>query len=251
MQRILLLGGTSEAGALAAALAARGDAAVYSYAGRTGTPKAQPLPTRIGGFGGVQGLIAYLRQEAITHVIDATHPFAATMSANAVAACAVAGVALGAFERPPWCAQPRDRWMHVPDVAAACRGLPDRPARIFLAIGRQHLAAFSVRSEHVYLLRLVDPPDEKLPLPHTHVVVARGPFTCEADMDLLRAHRIELVVTRNAGGKGAWSKLAAARALGLPVIMIDRPDLPPRPTWATVREVLDWLDHDSPADLGE
>jgi len=251
MTRILLLGGTTEASALAADLAARGDDAVFSYAGRTGAPKAQPLPTRIGGFGGIEGLKAYLVREAITHVIDATHPFAAEMSANAVAACAGTGVALCAFERPPWQAGQGDRWTHAPDLAAACAALPKAPARVFLAIGKQHLETFASRPEHFYLLRLVDPPEAPLPMPCAEAVIARGPFDAESDTALLREHRIGLVVAKNAGGSGARSKLDAARVLGLPVILIDRPRLPPRRVCASVIEVLDWVDHCASAERGE
>lgn len=241
--RVLLLGGTTEAMDMARALAAAGIAAVFSYAGRTAAPATPPLPMRIGGFGGPEGLRAYLRAEAITHLIDATHPFAARMSHNAVAACAAEGFPLLALERPAWTAGPGDRWTHVPDMEAAAAALPAAPASVFLAIGRQELAAFAGRPEHRYLLRLVDPPEGTLPLPQTEVVVARGPFTAEGDRDLMARHGIGIVLSKNAGGRGAEGKLAAARTLGLPVIMVDRPALPARPVAATVGEAMDWLAH--------
>ena len=241
---MLLLGGTTEANALAEALAARGVRAVYSYAGRVAEPRARPLPVRVGGFGGVAGLGAWLRAEGIGAVIDATHPFAARMSANAVAACAAEHVPLLAFERPAWRAGPGDRWTHVPDLAAAARALPPEPATVFLAIGKQGLAPFAARAEHRYLLRLVDPVAAP-PLPDAEVVVARGPFTAAGDLGLLRAHRVGLVVAKNSGGAGAEAKLLAARALGLPVLMIDRPPVPPRPVAASVAEVLGWLAHEA------
>jgi precorrin-6A/cobalt-precorrin-6A reductase len=247
MTRILLLGGTTEAGDLARALAGLGADAVFSYAGRTGAPVAQPLPTRVGGFGGVAGLAEYLRAEAITHVIDATHPFAAQMSRNAVAAAAQCERPLIALERPAWRAEPGDRWTHVADIPAAVEALPDRPARVFLAIGRQHLAPFALRPQHHYLLRLVDDPPA-LPLPDATAVVARGPFAVEGDLALLQSHRITHVVTKNAGGRGAEAKLIAARRLGVPVIVIDRPPLPRRVVAGTVDQVLRWLGHS--ADLG-
>jgi precorrin-6A/cobalt-precorrin-6A reductase len=235
---LLILGGTTEGLALARAFAARGVPAIHSLAGRTATPQTGGLPSRIGGFGGVAGLAAFLRDHGIAQVVDATHPFAARISRNAVAACAETGVPLLALERPGWRAGPGDRWTRVPDLAAAAAALPEDPARVFLAIGRQHLAAFAGRPEHWYLLRLVDPPAAPLPLPRALAVVDRGPFDAAADAALLAAHRIGLVVARDAGGDGARGKLDAARARGLPVILIDRPALPPRETVPTPEAVL-------------
>jgi precorrin-6A/cobalt-precorrin-6A reductase len=214
---------------------------VFSYAGRTATPIAQPLPTRVGGFGGVDGLSEYLRHEGITHVIDATHPFARQISANAVDACAQTGTPLIAYAREPWVAGPDDQWRHVRTIEEAAAALPDRPARIFLAIGKQHVGAFAVQSQHFYLLRLVDAPATTLPLPNVEIVLARGPFTVEGDLALLRSHRITHVVARNAGGEGAKAKLEAARALCLPVIMIDRPSLPVRRMAQSVDQIMHWL----------
>ncbi|MGQ0564481.1 MAG: precorrin-6A/cobalt-precorrin-6A reductase, partial [Gemmobacter sp.] len=154
--RVLLLGGTTEAGQMAEGLAGAGIDAVYSYAGRTERPVSPPIPHRTGGFGGVEGLVAWLRAERISHVIDATHPFAAQMSRHAVAASAALSLPLIALERPPWTPVPGDRWTHVPDIPAAVAALPDTPARVFLAIGRQEVAAFAALP-HRYLLRLVDP----------------------------------------------------------------------------------------------
>lgn len=244
MGRVLLLGGTSEANALAGALAEAGWPAVYSYAGRVAAPRARPLPVRVGGFGGVEGLGAYLRAEDIAAVVDATHPFAARISANARAACAAEGVPLIAFERPAWRAGPGDRWMHVADPAAAAAALPPEPTTVFLAIGKQGLAPFAARLGYRYLLRLVDPP-ESPPLAGAAVVIARGPFTVAGDLALMRAHRVGLVVAKNSGGAGAEAKLIAARDLGLPVIMIDRPASPDRRVAGTVAEVMRWLAHEA------
>ncbi|WP_371225663.1 cobalt-precorrin-6A reductase [Roseovarius sp. 2305UL8-3] len=243
MPRILVLGGTSEASALARALAKRGDDVVFSYAGRTAAPVDQPLPTRVGGFGGASGLAAFLQEGGFTHVIDATHPFASGMSHNAVAACAEADVPLAAFERPPWQAEPGDDWHHVPDLAGAIAALPDAPSRVFLAIGKQTLDGFAARAQHHYLLRLVDPPDGPLPLPNAKAVIARGPFDVDGDRALLLAHKTDLIVAKNSGGTGAAAKLQAARDLGLPVILIERPHVPPRTVLARLEDVLDWLDH--------
>jgi precorrin-6A/cobalt-precorrin-6A reductase len=241
MTRILLLGGTTEAGLMAQAIADAGLAGVYSYAGRTEAPMGQPIHMRVGGFGGVEGLRAYLKAEGISHVIDATHPFAAQMSRNAVAACGAEGVPLIALERAPWVPGDGDRWTHVADIAAAVAALGGVPKRVFLAIGRQHLDPFAAPPQHAYLLRLVDAPTGPLPLPQAEVVVARGPFDVAGDTALMQSHGTEIVVAKNAGGKGAVAKIAAARALGLPVVMIDRPQLPERRVARTVTEVIGWL----------
>ncbi len=238
-----MLGGTTEASALAVRLAARGDAAVLSYAGRVATPKAQPLPVRVGGFGGVDGLTAYLRTHRVSHVVDATHPFAARISANAVAACATVGVPLVTLTRPAWQAVAGDRWTHVADIDAAVAALAGPPRRVMLALGRMHVDAFLAQPQHHYLLRFVDAPDAPPALPQHDLVVDRGPFTAEGDRRLMVAHGIDLVVCKNAGGSGAEAKLIAARALGLPVLLIDRPVLPVRTEYSRVEEVLDWIDH--------
>lgn len=228
---------------MARALASAGIDAVYSYAGRTGAPVAQPVPVRVGGFGGAEGMAGYLRDEAISHVIDATHPFAAQISRNAALACAATGTPLCALERPAWTPGPGDRWTRVADIDAAVAALPEAPARVFLAIGRQTLEPFAARPRHHYLLRLVDPPEGPLPLPRAEAVIARGPFDVAGDTALLRDHAITHIVAKNAGGAGAGAKLAAARALGLPVILIDRPAPPPRQSLSSVAEVMDWLGH--------
>lgn len=237
----LILAGTLEATALARALAERGIAGTVSLAGRVARPQRQPLPQRVGGFGGAEGLAAWLRARKVSHVIDATHPFAAQISANAVAACAATGTPLVALTRPPWAPVPGDRWQRVGDIGAAVAAL-DRPrSRVLLAIGRQNLPAFAVHPQHAYLLRLVDPPETPLPFPDATVIVDRGPFDAAADRALMERHGIELVVSKNAGGTGAYAKIAAARALDLPVVMIDRPALPPRAELHDVPAVLDWL----------
>lgn len=246
---LLVLGGTSEATALCRRLADAGIAGTVSLAGRVSRPVRQPLPQRVGGFGGIAGLVDYLRENGVTHVVDATHPFAAQMSAHAVAACAEAGVPLLALTRPPWTPESGDDWHQVPDIAGAVAAL-DRPAmRVMLAVGRMHLQDFAANPQHVYLLRLVDPPITAPPFPDHHVIVDRGPFTLEADRALLTEHRIDLVVSKNAGGSAAVAKITAARELGLPVIMIDRPALPDRRETHDLGAVMDWIAH-APTDLG-
>lgn len=238
-----MLGGTTEASALARLLAGQGIAATLSYAGRTRAPLAQPVPVRVGGFGGVEGLAAYLREHHVTHLVDATHPFAATMSASAVAGARLAGVPHIALTRPAWTPGPGDRWRPVPDIAGAVAALAGPPRRVMLALGRMHVAAFAAQPQHHYLLRFVDVPDLPPPLPDHALVVDRGPFTPAGDTALLSDHGIDLVVCKNAGGTGAEAKLAAACALGLPVLMIDRPAIPARHETSRPAEVLEWLAH--------
>lgn len=240
--KLLILGGTTEASVLARKVAEAGLPAVFSYAGRVDRPREQPVPVRVGGFGGVAGLARYLCAQAISHVIDATHPFAAQMSTNAVMACAATGVPLIALTRAPWSAGPGDHWTRVSDMDAAVAALAGPPRRVFLAVGRMHLAAFAAQPQHRYLLRLVDRPDA-LPLPGASVVIDRGPFSVESDIEVLRHHQIEWVVSKNAGGTGARSKIDAARQLGVPVLMIDRPAIPARPEAQTPAQVLGWLAH--------
>ncbi|SFD87624.1 precorrin-6A reductase [Sulfitobacter brevis] len=241
--RVLLLGGTTDASAMAQALAEAGVDAVFSYAGRTLAPVAQPLPTRVGGFGGVSGLRAYLHTEAITHVIDATHPFAAGMSQNAFAVCATQRMPLIRLERPKWQAEQGDNWTMVRGISNIPDALPDAPSVVFLAIGKQQIGLFAAKPQHHYILRLVDASESDLPLPQTTVVIARGPFTTEGDTDLMRTHAVTHVVAKNAGGEAARAKLTAARALGLPVIMADRPTLPGTNVVESVAQVMRWLGH--------
>ncbi|SDC37349.1 cobalt-precorrin-6A reductase [Ruegeria marina] len=243
MSHLLILGGTTEANALARAVAEAGLNATYSYAGRVEDPRAQPIPTRVGGFGGILGLADYIRANNVTHVIDATHPFAAQMSANACAACARTGTPLAALTRPAWVAGSGDDWRHVPDIAGAVAALDGPPQRVFLAVGRMHLQDFAAQPQHDYLLRLVDAPAGPLPLPKAEVVVSRGPFTREGDKALMEIHKTQLVVSKNAGGTGARAKLDAARDLGLPVLMIDRPVLPSRTELHDTGDVIRWLAH--------
>ncbi len=245
MPNTLILGGTSEASALARLVAASGLRAILSYAGRVERPRAQPVPVRVGGFGGIEGLITYLREQKVTHLVDATHPFAARMSGHAVAAAEAAGVAHVALTRPAWQAEMGDSWTHVPSLDAAVALLDRPPARIMLALGRMHVDAFLAAPQHHYLLRFVDAPAEPPALPHYQLVIDRGPFGMEADMRLMQAHGTELILCKNAGGEGAKAKLDAARRLSLPVVMIDRPPLPDRQELHSPEAVLRWIGHDA------
>jgi len=224
--RLLVLGGTSEARQLAGRLAQAPDIyAVMSLAGRTNAPAPVGLPTRVGGFGGVDGLIRYLTEARIDRVIDATHPFAERISANARAACAALGVQLAVFSRPPWRAQQGDRWTEVADNASAARALGDAKRRVFLTIGRLGVSAFRASPQHDYLIRSIEPPDRQDLPPLSTVILARGPFDCADEIALMRERRIDVVVTKNSGGALTYAKIEAARALNLEVIMITPPAL--------------------------
>jgi precorrin-6A/cobalt-precorrin-6A reductase len=236
--RVLILGGTTEASAIARALA--GDARyapVLSLAGRTRAPVAPPIPWRIGGFGGAAGLADYLRAERIAAVIDATHPFAARMKGHAIEAASIAGIPHLAVLRPPWMAQPGDQWTLVPTMHAAAAALGGEPRRVFLTVGQGELAPFG--PPHRYLLRSVDAPPN--PPPGATVITARGPFTAEADRALMLEHGIDTLVTKNSGGVAVEGKVAAARALGIAVIMVARPDPPAAPTVPDAAGALHWL----------
>jgi precorrin-6A/cobalt-precorrin-6A reductase len=244
MTRILILGGTAEARALAAALAGRNDLAVtLSLAGRTAEPLPQPVPVRSGGFGGAGGLADYLRAERIDVLIDATHPYAAAISANAAEAARAARVPLIALRRPPWRKVQGDIWTEVDTMEEAVEALGQAPRRVFLALGRKELRPFEAAPQHVYLVRSVDPVDPPLAVPHAIYLTARGPFSEDEDRALIDRHRIEVIVAKNSGGDATYGKIAAARALHLPVIMLKRPSLPEVESVATVEDALGLLDH--------
>jgi len=242
--KILILGGTAEARQLAAALADRNAFAVkLSLAGRTAQPAPQPVPVRIGGFGGADGLAAYLSDERIDVLIDATHPYAAIISANAVKAADATGIKLLALRRPAWPRADGDIWFEVKTIEDAVEALGTAPRRVFVALGRKELEPFAVAPQHFYLVRSVDPVDPPLAVPQASYITARGPFTEAEDNALLERHRIETIIAKNSGGDAAYGKIGAARALRLPVIMLKRPALPEAASVETVEEVLAWLDH--------
>jgi precorrin-6A/cobalt-precorrin-6A reductase len=253
MRHILILGGTSEARQLAGRLADRRDLKVtLSLAGRTAHPAAQPVPVRVGGFGGTDGLAAYLVDQHIDVLIDATHPYAATMAAHAAAAAARTKVTIVALRRKAWTAIAGDNWTEVDDIGGAVTALGTSPRRVFLAIGRKEVGAFAAAPQHDYLIRSVDPVEPPLDVPHAAYIVARGPFSEDDESALLKQHRIEVVVAKNSGGKATKGKIAAARTLGLKVVMLRRPALPDVPTADTVQDAVARLDHVPPpsADRG-
>jgi precorrin-6A/cobalt-precorrin-6A reductase len=234
--RILILGGTLEARQLAARLAARGLAVTLSLAGRTKAPAPQGVPTRIGGFGGAEGLAAHLRAEAIALLVDATHPYAAQISANAATAAKAAGIPLVALRRPPWTPVAGDQWTEVATVPDAVAALGDAPRTVFLTLGRQELQPFTAAPQHRYLIRSVDPVEPPLTVPNATYILARGPFDETVDRALLEAHAIDTIVAKNSGGPASYGKIAAARALGIAVMLIARPALPPADTAETVED---------------
>ena len=240
---MLILGGTGEAMTLAAAL--RDDAryaATYSLAGATRTPALPGIARRIGGFGGASGLAAWLREQAIAALVDATHPYAVRISANAVAAAATTAIPLLRIGRPPWSAQPGDRWIAVEDPAAAAAALGDTPRRVLLTIGSKTLAAFREAAQHCYWVRCIDPPEPGLLPPGATLLLARPPFALADERALLARHGIDIVVTKNSGGDATAPKLQAAREAGIEVVMIRRPDAAHAP--ATVPDAaaaLRWL----------
>jgi precorrin-6A/cobalt-precorrin-6A reductase len=242
--RVLILGGTTEASAIAAALANDSRARpVLSLAGRTRTPVLPAIPARRGGFGGVDGLVAYLREHGIAALIDATHPFAAQISRNAVAAAAMAGVPLLTVLRPAWKSCPGDRWTEVADMPAAAQALGVKPRRVFLTVGQQELGFFGLAPWHNYLVRSVEPPDPALLPPVCRTITARGPFREDEEFRLLQQERIEVLVTKNSGGAATAPKLAAAQAVGARVVMVARPPAPPGETVPDAAGALAWLDH--------
>jgi len=241
--KILILGGSGEAADLARAL--EGDArydVTLSLAGRTADPALLPGRLRKGGFGGAEGLARVLAEEPFDLLIDATHPFAAQMKANAIEAARAAGVEFLAIRRSSWMPREGDRWIMVESLEAAAAAIGKEPRRVFLTTGRMELAPYRAAPQHLYIVRSVEAPSpEDLP-PRCEIVTARGPFNPADESALLEAHAVEIIVTKNSGGAGAAAKLEAARALSLPVIMVERPRLPDAPSVATVADALAWLE---------
>ncbi|MFT3973138.1 MAG: cobalt-precorrin-6A reductase [Amaricoccus sp.] len=224
MTHVLILGGTGDARALATRLAGRDRLRVtYALAGRTRAPETPACDVRIGGFGGTDGLAAWIAAEDVRVLVDATHPYAARISRAAAAAARATGIPLVPLGRAAWEPRPGDRWIPAADMAAAAIALGRPPARVFLAIGRQEVAAFRAAPQHAYVIRSIEPVAPDALPPHAETLLARGPFDEAAERRLLTERRIDVLVAKNSGGGATYGKIAAARALGLPVVMVARP----------------------------
>ena len=245
-RKVLILGGTGEALGLARLLerCAEFDV-VTSLAGRTRRPTTIPSRVRTGGFGGVEGLSAYLETEGTSAVVDATHPYAATISRHAAQACDALGIPRVQLWRPAWSPLDGDEWTEVESLDAAAESVADarvsEDGRVFLSTGARDLQVFSRLRAIRFLVRLVDAPQTRLPLMRSELIVDRGPFAVAEERKLLLEHGVELLVSKNSGGAATYAKLVAARELRVPVIMIDRPDPEPGARVETAEEAVRWL----------
>jgi precorrin-6A/cobalt-precorrin-6A reductase len=235
-KRILILGGTSDAITLARELVRSGYAVVTSLAGITEHPTLPEGEIRVGGFGGEEGLLRYIQEQGFTAITDATHPFAAQISSNGFNAAERAGIAYFRLERAAWSALPADHWVDVQDVAAAVNALP-QGARVLLTTGRKELALFMTRCDLTGVVRMIEKPAMSLQA-GWELLLARPPFSVDAERDLMLQHRITHLVTKNAGGKLTVSKLIAARALRIPVVVIARPQKPQARTFGSVSSLV-------------
>lgn len=240
MKRLLILGGTSDAIALAQQLSAFPHLQVItSLAGRTQSATA-PGTSRIGGFGGATGLADYLHQEQIHYLIDATHPFAHQITQNAAIAAQKLGIPHLMLVRPAWEKSDRDQWIEVASNTAAAQLIPTlNLKRIFLTIGRQELSSFAQLTHHWFLMRMIDPPET--PIPPGEILLDRGPFTLENERELLQKYNIEAIVSKNSGGNATYAKILAAQELNLPIIMVQRPPLPEAQEVATPQAAIAWF----------
>ena len=236
--RVLILGGTAEARALARALVEAGLSVVSSLAGRVRDPALPAGEVRVGGFGGVDGLAAWLRDHDVAAVVDATHPFASTMTAHAVDACVATGVPLVVLRRPGW--PPEPGWVWADSLPEAAALLPSLGNRVFLTTGRTSLAAFA-ELDLEFLIRCVDTPSGPMPR-QARVLLDRGPFTVDGERELMREYGVDVLVTKDSGGPLTSAKLAAARAEGVRLLVVRRPSLPAGvDAVATVEAALEWL----------
>lgn len=243
-RKVLILGGTTEARELASRLAGRADLDVtLSLAGRTVNPVEQPVPVRSGGFGGAEGLARHLRENGTDVLVDATHPFAARISANAAAAAAAAKIPLLVLRRAEWKPVAGDRWTVADTIPAAIAALGAEPRRVFVALGRQELKPLEAAPQHYYVIRSVDPVEPRLDVPNAEYILDRGPFELEREKTLLQDRGIDAIVAKNSGGRAAYAKIEAARALNIPVFLVRRPAAPAGLAVETVEEGVSRLDH--------
>lgn len=248
MKKVLILGGTGDAVKLAAKLADISKIEVISsLAGRTKKPAALIGNVRIGGFGGATGLATYLQENSIDILIDATHPCAGQISHNGAIASQSTNIPHLMLVRPQWKQVlddiSGDRWIEVESVEAATQAIPEWIKRVFITSGRQQLEPFLKRShiypETWYLIRSIDPPD--IELPNSKVLLDRGPFSLEQERQLLCEYQIEAIISKNSGGDATYAKIIAARELGLPVVMVQRPPAPEGERVADVASAIEWL----------
>ncbi|ACC83140.1 cobalt-precorrin-6A reductase [Nostoc punctiforme] len=240
--RVLILGGTGNAAELAARVATiQGVDAITSLAGRTREPSVPLGDLRVGGFGGVAGLASYLQAMQIDLLIDATHPFASQISFNAADAAKEVGVPRLMLIRPPWEKGSGDRWMEVDNVEAAAASLQNQAHRVFLTVGRQELAAFAHLEEIWFLMRMIDPPVDDALVPPGMVLCDRGPFNLNNERQILIDRKIDTIVSKNSGGDATKPKIIAARELGVKVVMVNRPAIPPGEQVSDVEGALVWL----------
>jgi precorrin-6A/cobalt-precorrin-6A reductase len=243
-RRLLILGGTAEASALAAEVLARaGDRldVVSSFAGRVEGLRPPPGRVRIGGFGGVDGLASYIKEETIDLLVDATHPFADQISRNACAAAERTGIPRLVLWRPSWPRHPLDRWIEVDGIGAAAHALRHLGPRVWLTVGGSELPGFAGLDEHWFLVRVIDAAKQPLPFRNFEVIEARGPFTLENERALIRHHRIDVIVSKASGGSATYAKIEAAREADLPVVMVRRPLPEPGERVESVAEAADWV----------
>jgi len=245
LQRVLILGGTTESRQLAAQLTVYRSKLdiVLSLAGRTRDPVPYPVPLRIGGFGGPRGLVDYLKEREIGLLIDATHPFATQMSRHAAIAAAETKVPFFALCRPAWEQIEGDRWTHAASVAEAVGKLGKKPRRVFVTLGRQELEPLGASPHHSYLVRSVDPVDPPLDIPDARYILDRGPFAIAAERALLSEEKIDAVLAKNSGGDATYAKIAAARDLGIEVVLVRRPATNEVETVASVPEAVQLAAH--------
>ncbi|MCL1474643.1 cobalt-precorrin-6A reductase [Argonema antarcticum] len=250
-KRVLILGGTGEAAAIAAKIEEiPGVDAIASFAGRTQQPVTLRNPVslrnrvsiRTGGFGGAAGLADYLREERIDFLIDATHPFAAQISFNAAKAADESNIPRLMLVRPAWEKVPGDNWIEVESNQAAANVLPGLAERIFLTIGRQELSIYTHLKDIWFLMRMIDPPAPDVPVPPGKLLLERGPFSLESERSLLQEYKIGAIVSKNSGGDATYPKMIAARELGIPVVMVQRPSVPEGEKVADFKSVVEWLE---------
>ncbi len=242
MKRVLILGGTGDAIALAAKASKIPNVEILtSLAGRTQSPTAIAGSVRVGGFGGAAGLSDYLRDQHIDYLIDATHPFAAQISHNAAIATRDVGIPHLMLVRPAWEKMPHDRWIEVESIEAAALALEQSAKRVFLTIGRQQLAPFARLQSIWFLMRSIDPPSPDIAIPNGITVLDRAPFTIEQEKKLILDHAIDTIVSKNSGGKATYAKIVAARELEIPIVMVQRSPTPPVEQVADVEGAIGWL----------